>query len=387
MTGKRSWATIAGAVVLLAGCEFVDEALVPTLAGEDPAAKNEAEPQQVAIPASAAEANTQPTISAAPPQLGETRFEPPGVTPGEVTGTAIGRRVERLRSDLVDMQQNVRSDNTDLQNLRQQSITNANQYQQLVAGIQAKLQVGTTPGNPNLVRAWNGAQATLDQISNNIGQMNNLANKVANDSSLASFILESVQATFGLTGAVDADHAQLTILEDDTNRTVVLIDRLLNELNEDISRQTNYVGRERANLTVLSLAVKNGELFGTSLANRAFSSAGGVASQPQRVGNLANRRPLVVIRFDRPDVPYEEPLFTAVSEALNRRPSAAFDLVSVVPQRGTPAQVALNANTARRNAERVLRNLTAMGLPSDRISLSATTSTETTTSEVHVYVR
>jgi hypothetical protein len=196
-----------------------------------------------------------------------------------------------------------------------------------------------------------------------------------------------VQATFGLTGAVDADHAQLTILEDDTNRTVVLIDRLLNELNEDISRQTNYVGRERANLTVLSLAVKNGELFGTSLANRAFSSAGGVASQPQRVGNLANRRPLVVIRFDRPDVPYEEPLFTAVSEALNRRPSAAFDLVSVVPQRGTPAQVALNANTARRNAERVLRNLTAMGLPSDRISLSATTSTETTTSEVHVYVR
>jgi len=95
----------------------------------------------------------------------------------------------------------------------------------------------------------------------------------------------------------------------------------------------------------------------------------------------------VVIRFDRDDVPYEEPLFTAVSEALNRRPSAAFDLVSVVPQRGTPAQVALNANNARRNAERVLRNLTAMGLPSDRISLSATTSTETTSSEVHVYVR
>ncbi|MCZ6453653.1 MAG: hypothetical protein O6909_05365 [Alphaproteobacteria bacterium] len=292
-----------------------------------------------------------------------------------------------MRNDLIEMQRSVGTDNVDLQGLRQGSIGNANQYQQLVAGIQAKLQVGTTPGNPNLVRAWNGAQVTLDQISNNIGQMNNLANKVANDSSLASFILESVQATFGLSGAVDADHAQLTILEDDTNRTVVLIDRLLNELNEDISRQTNYVGRERANLTVLSLAVKNGELFGTSLANRAFASAGGVASQPARVGNLANRRPLVVIRFDREDVPYEEPLFTAVSEALNRRPSAVFDLVSVVPQQGTPAQVALNANTARRNAERVLRNLTAMGLPTDRISLSATSSSETTSSEVHVYVR
>jgi len=387
MTGKRTWATIAGAVFLLAGCDFIDESLIPTLTGEDPAPKTAAR-EQVAIPASAAERNAQPTLSGALPQLGETRFEPPGVTPGEVTGTAIGRRVERLRNDLIEMQQSVRVDNADLQVLRARSISNANQYQQLVAGIQAKLQVGTTPGNPNLVRAWNGAQATLDEISNTIGQMNNLANKVANDSSLASFILESVQATFGLTGAVDADHAQLTILEDDTNRTVVLIDRLLNELNEDVSRQTNYVGRERANLTVLSLAVKNGELFGTSLANRAFSSAGGVGSQPApRVGNLANRRPLVVIRFDRDDVPYEEPLFTAVSEALNRRPTAVFDLVSVVPQRGTPAQVALSANNARRNAERVLRNLTAMGLPSDRISLSATTSTETTASEVHVYVR
>lgn len=386
MTGKRTWATIAGAVMLLAGCDFVDESLIPTLTGEDPAPKSSAV-QQVSIPASAGELGGQPTVSGGLPQLGETRFEPPGVTPGEVTGTAIGRRVERLRNDLIEMQQSVRVDNVDLQQLRQGSISNANQYQQLVAGIQAKLQVGTTPGNPNLVRAWNGAQATLDQISANIGQMNNLANKVANDSSLASFILESVQATFGLTGAVDADHAQLTILEDDTNRTVVLIDRLLNELNEDVSRQTNYVGRERANLTVLSLAVKNGELFGTSLANRAFASAGGVASQPARVGNLANRRPLVVIRFDREDVPYEEPLFTAVSEALNRRPSAAFDLVSVVPQRGTPAQVALSANSARRNAERVLRNLTAMGLPSDRISLSATSSNETTSSEVHVYVR
>ena len=386
MTGKRMWAAVAGAVVLLAGCDFIDESLIPTLTGEDPAPKPAAT-QRIAIPASAAESNTQPTVSGGPPQLGDSRFEPPGVTPGEVTGTAIGRRVERLRNDLIEMQQGVRADDIELQTQRQRTIANANQYQQLVATIQSKLQVGTTPGNPNLVRAWNGAQATLDQISGSIGQMNNLANKVANDSSLASFILESVQATFGLTGAVDADHAQLTVLEDDTNRTVVLIDRLLNELNEDISRQTNYVGRERSNLTVLSLAVKNGELFGTSLANRAFASAGGVASQPSRVGNLANRRPLVVIRFDRDDVPYEEPLFTAVSEALSRRPSAAFDLVSVVPRQGTPAQVALNANNARRNAQRVVRNLTAMGLPSDRISLSATSSNQTTASEVHIYVR
>jgi len=133
MSGIRTWATIVGAVFLLAGCDFIDESLIPTLTGEEPAPKTAAG-EKVAIPASAAEKNTQPTISGSPPQLGSTRFEPPGVTPGEVTGTAIGARVERLRNDLIEMQQNVRADNADLQLLRQRSISNATQYQQLVLG-------------------------------------------------------------------------------------------------------------------------------------------------------------------------------------------------------------------------------------------------------------
>src|SRR3546814_10690733 len=127
-------------------------------------------------------------------------------------------------------------------------------------------------------------------------------------------------------------------------------------------------------------------MFGTSLANRSFATAAPPRGQIVPTGT-AGRRPLVVIRFDRPDVPYEEPLFTAVTEALNRRPNAAFDLVSVVPQRGTPAQVALNANDARRNADQVRQSLIRMGLPADRLSVSSTTSDEATASEVHLYVR
>ena len=298
----------------------------------------------------------------------------------------MGRRVERLRGDLGRLQTSIGSGNEVLQTLRQQTIANANAYQSLVADIQARLQVGTTPGNPNLVAAWTQAQATLDQISDGVGQMNSLSNSVADSSSLAAFILESVRATYGLTGAIDEDHRQLSVLEDEVNRTVVLIDRLLNELSEDVARQTNYVGRERSNLTVLSLAVKNGELFGTSLANRAFATAAPARAQSQ-VSNLANRRPLVVIRFDRPNVPYQEPLFTAATEALNRRPGAVFDIVSIVPQQGTPAQVALAANQSRRNAEQVMQTLIQMGLPSDRLSLSSTSSANVGSNEVHIYVR
>ena len=375
MKTKRTWSAFAGAALLLAGCEFTDDALIPSLTGDDPAGG-----ERIEIPASTAEANRLPT-------LGASSFEPAGVTAGQPTGTEVGRRVDRLRDDLGRLQNSVGNDNSELQTLRQQAIADAVRYQELVARIQARLQVGTTPGNPELVAAWTESQLILDKIADSVGQMAALSNKAANDSALAAFILESVRATYGLTGAVDEDHRQLAVLEDETNRTVVLIDRLLNELNEDIARQTNYVSRERSDLTVLSVGVKNGELFGTSLANRAYGTAAPLRGPANTVGGLTNRRPLVVIRFDRPNVPYQEPLFTAVSEALNRRPGSVFDVVSIVPQQGTPAQVALNANQARRNAEQVVQSLSGMGLPSDRLSLSSTSSGDVDNNEVHIYVR
>lgn len=375
MKTKRTWSAFAGAALLLAGCEFTDDALIPSLTGDDPAGG-----ERIEIPASTAEANRLPT-------LGASSFEPAGVTAGQPTGTEVGRRVDRLRDDLGRLQNSVGNDNSELQTLRQQAIADAVRYQELVARIQARLQVGTTPGNPELVAAWTESQLILDKIADSVGQMAALSNKAANDSALAAFILESVRATYGLTGAVDEDHRQLAVLEDETNRTVVLIDRLLNELNEDIARQTNYVSRERSDLTVLSVGVKNGELFGTSLANRAYGTAAPLRGPANTVGGLTNRRPLVVIRFDRPNVPYQEPLFTAVSEALNRRPGSVFDVVSIVPQQGTPAQVALDANQARRNAEQVVQSLSGMGLPSDRLSLSSTSSGDVDNNEVHIYVR
>jgi len=98
-------------------------------------------------------------------------------------------------------------------------------------------------------------------------------------------------------------------------------------------------------------------------------------------------RPLVVIRFDNPNVEYEQALYSALSSALERRPSAAFELVAVAPNRGTAGQIALASSNSKRQAEQVLRSLTNMGLPVERVSLSATTSNTAETNEVHIYVR
>jgi hypothetical protein len=100
-----------------------------------------------------------------------------------------------------------------------------------------------------------------------------------------------------------------------------------------------------------------------------------------------SRRPLVVIRFDRANVAYQQALYTAVNRALQRRPQAGFDLVAVAPAQGSPAQVSVSANRAKRSAEGVLRSLSEMGLPLERVRLSSITSPEAQTNEVHLYVR
>jgi len=181
----------------------------------------------------AAEAQGAPTTPvatqpASPPQLNTTNFQPVPLEPVESTGTAVGQKVESMRGELVKLEGAISDHNSRLQTLRSQTVGNAQQYQQLIGAINAKLQVGTTPGNPILVKQWSDAQTTLEKIDGDVAAMNSLATEVSSDSSLASFLLESTRATYGISGAVDEDHHQLAILEDETNKTVVTIDRLLN---------------------------------------------------------------------------------------------------------------------------------------------------------------
>jgi hypothetical protein len=378
------WKTaVLGTVILLGGCSFADRTLLPSLTGESPSGKTEEQ-------AAAAPVQTAP-VSA--PELNSGTFQPVSIQPGQPTGTVVGQKVIAMRADLAKLEDQIGSHNNQLQSLRSRTASAALQYQQLVAQINAKLQVGTTPGNPILVNQWTQAQSVLERIDGNVASMNALANSTAADSTNAAFLLESARATYGLSGAVDEDHTQLATLEDETNKTVVTLDRLVNELSDDTNRQILYLSRERANLALLSVAVKNGELFGQSLSNHAYSAASplAMATPPtgmSKIASLGARRPLVVIRFDRPNVEYEPALYTAVSRALARKPNAAFDLVAVAPSKTTHGgSTALAVDESKRNADSVMRSLANMGLPPDRVTLSATTSTVAETNEVHVYVR
>lgn len=400
---------LLGAVVLLPACSFDDDSFWPSLTGDDPSGpkpqvtsenapaqspglapttRRRAPVQSAQAVPQAATAPSSARLAAAPqPQLGTSQFQPKPVTKAQATGTFVGKKVVELRGELQRLQSSVSKHNIGLQKLRSGMVQNSQRYHGTIAAINARLQVGTTRGNPILIQQFNNAQGDLDRISKDITSMNKLATTISSDSTMSQFLSESTHAAFGVSGAVDEDHRQLAILEDEVNRTVVLIERLIKEVGDDIRRQSNYVSSERSNINVLSTGIRNGEIFGASLANRAGISGAALNGSPTRAASTSGRRPLVVIRFDRNDVKYQQAVYNAVSQVLERRPNAVFDLVAVSPNRGGPAKTALNANKSRRHAEGVLRSLVEMGLPPNRVALSGKTSGGAKTNEVHIYMR
>jgi hypothetical protein len=397
---------VLGAALLVAGCDVLPEDIWPTLTGDEP--ERPPPPRIVVVPSAqtqeaAAPAATSQAITASPlePEGQPQRFAqapapPPsfaaptqGFQQVSATGTFVGAKVNEHRAELEALKARIGQASQRFQQLRVVTEQNAQRYYAVVAAISARLQIGTTPGNPVLVSQWNTAQADLDRVLTDIAGLNTLANDIAAQAAVSAYLFRSIGAAYGLQGAVEEDHRQLARLEDEVNRTVVLIDRLLNWVNDVVDRQTSYVNNERRHLTTLSLAIKNGEMFGPPLSNRAYIPTAAAPTQSSLgFGRQAEtRQPLVVIRFDRADVPYQQALYSAVSQALDRKPTTVFDVVAVAPVTGTPARVALNTSESKRHAERVYRSLVEMGLPGNRLSISTTTSTGVATNEVHVYVR
>lgn len=357
-----------GAILGLSGCSFATDALFPIFGEEE---TTQAVPGPVSTPPPSGSASEfRPAPIAASPSMGMTALS---------TGTFVNQKASQFTAELNQLRSTLSMRNGQFENIRSQTVSNASAYHSMVGNIKSRLQVGTTPGNPQLMGQWRSSQEQLNRIESDVSSMNQLAAQVAADSAMSSYLLDSVLAAFGLTGAVDDDHRSLRGLEDEVNQTTLTIQRLLGEINTDIGRQQQFIANERENLMDLAGDINNGQL---NVSQEAVSSGTQMASAA--TSDFSQRRPLVVIRFDRQDVAFEPALYQAVSRALERRPDAIFDLVAVSTEKGNEG---LSSGLARRNAAQVLESLSSMGLPSDRVMLSAMTSQTAQSSEVHIYVR
>ena len=107
---------------------------------------------------------------------------------------------------------------------------------------------------------------------------------------------------------------------------------------------------------------------------------------PQRPGPPAIL-PLVTIDFGQPDPDYAEPLRQAVDSALARKPDAKFEVATVVPATGTPADQVSAAQTLTPDARQIARAIAADGVADERIQLTARALPSVGTRQVQVFVQ
>jgi hypothetical protein len=317
--------------------------------------------------------------------------------------TLTATRISDIQVQMMALREEITESALQLQTLETLGQDLAANYYAAVATINTQLQSGTTPGNPRLKARLALAEDALDILSGNVSDFNQMAVQVAGLASNVNVLQQEARAAYGLSGSVEEDHIQLAQLEDSLANTAVAIQRLLNNVNDNITRAAAYMASEQANLRTLGLAIANGDLYGKSLSNRPFSIAGStdilnevrnnssMALAPMADIRVSDRpvqpRPLVKIRFDRPDVEFGQALYMSINEAMQKYPQTQFELVAVSPGMGNPAKLAIESTRARRNAEKVLRNMVQMGVDTNRVKLANLTQDDLQFNEVHLYIR
>lgn len=351
---------------------------------------SEAPSSEVAENSSAAIPGTLPPVAGhdvalpiADSDLGST-ISPIRIQPVRDTGTAVGRTVSGLRGEISDLNNKLMANAARLKNLRGASARATTDYQNARAKIVAHLQMGTTRANPELIGQWNAAQNALDQLSGNLNAMGALGNEVTNDFTSTRQALQQVTAAYDLSGAIDEDHRQLTVLEDETRQMIVSYDRLRKDVLADVPRETSFIANERASLAQLAGAIKRGELYSSAVDGSV------AAALPERFAaapRADSSKPLVVIKFDHPEVSYQQILFAALKEALKVRPEADFEVEGVSPTRGSANELAAAVGATRKHARDVMQSITAMGVPASRLQIASATDPDAQNSEVRVFVR
>jgi len=388
-TKSASWATwkplvVSGALALAggtAGCGAIDDALFSGSTMEAPPGEADAFPDAIGSEDTGG-ATSQGAFAA---DSGST-VKRISIAGGESTGTAVSQQAQQVRGTVMSLQDRIEANGQRLAALRASEAASAASYNSSKSVIASRLQLGTTRGNPELVAQWNTAQDSLDRIAADINSLNALGTDVGADEASANFTLSTIRGLYGVSGAVDEDHRQLSILEDETSQSIVLLERLLTSVGHDVQRATSYVANERSNLTVLANAIKNGEIYGDAL-GPSMMAAQPPAPSRNLSSSLVGSTPLVVIKFDKPNVEYQQILYTALAQALERKPEAGFQVVAVAPTAGSATSLQLTQSQTQRNAQAVLRSMSDMGVPASRLALSSTTDPGVQSGEVRVYMR
>ena len=302
--------------------------------------------------------------------------------------TYVGDRVSEMRDEFSRLDEEIKQNSNLFNLLKANGIASAEVYHSTVAAISARLQIGTTPGNPILLNQYERALTELAAVGSQGQEMVELGNQISLLSGRVSYLKDQTMLAKRLRGAVDEDHRKLSGLQDDIKRRGVDLIRLLENLNETIRRRDIYLAAERRRLTQLASAISIGESFGNGLGtlnSLPASNDENVINDDKRSDANLSGNPIAVIRMEDNKDKFSQGLFGAVSAALERSPNASFTLVAVSSTSGNSSEKAERAANAREEAGKIISSLISMGMPADRISIKDLAIASVEDTEIRVY--
>ncbi len=303
--------------------------------------------------------------------------------------TYVGQRIIEMKEEFNKLDADIKQGEDNFEELKFNGIKSAENYHSIVAAIAARLQIGTTPGNPILLNQYEQAQTELAEVGAQGQDLVDVGNQIALFSTRVSYLLEQARSAKKLRGAVDEDHRNLSSFQDTLKRRNVDVLRTLEDLNETIRRRDIFLAAERRRLTQLANAISVGESFGLGLgvlgSLPAINDNEETSGQGRRSENISvSPNPIAIFRIDEQDN-YEQNLFGAISATLDKAPKSRFTLVAVSSSAGNPSEQAERAANARNDVSKLISSLISMGMPADRISVSSLSVANVENTEVRLY--
>jgi hypothetical protein len=320
-------------------------------------------------------------------------------------GTFVKNKIASFRAEQDGIRKVVDGRKEMLVSMRNETNAAVTDYRNAVAQINSKLQLGTTPGNPELMDEWRAARGKLEKVSNLAFDIKRLTADIESDQSMIEYMVGSIQASYKIRGATEDEHKQLRALEDEAKSIGSSISAFARQVSQEADRQQSYADNEKYALNDVALNIKNGKLYGTGGSQDFFADGGSVFSSDESysafmsenegmyapapgrspahaprarqypnsvvaapsapVSKVADsRRPLITIKVDG-QTAFEEPLYQSLQRALERNPAATFEVAGVMPY-GTPTA----DKTLTPKVKKVMNALTEMGLPASRVALT-----------------
>ncbi len=384
----RSWLFAAVPALVLAGlalqgCSAGDAVVFKTLAGEIPGEKGTIPPQLASGP-----------IGVGPPALGRTRFrkdkaiglpgarkKPKAAEKKPATTTAVAAALAR-RNDALRAQ--VFRQDDELQRIRRSIRLHQAAYKKAVDGFGLAKDRRLPEDNAAYRKNMREARGRIGRINGDLLKLNALASRINGTATQTRRLQEDLRKTRGRTRD-RVTRAELAALAPAIEDTDTLPRKMLAEIQVDIAKQSAYAREQSHGLDLLAEAVA-GDVGKPTTRVRPLEAEsledalrpGGAKGASARRSRSA--RPLVRIRFTRPDVKYKDALYRALQAALKQRPDLAFEVVGVAPSEARQPG-------ALTRAQEVRFAMADMGVPPERVTITTETSPTAKSDEVRIFVR